>query len=208
MDFVILFGPPAVGKMTVGYELSRLTGIPLFHNHMTIDLLTPFFPYGTPAFGRLLGEFRRRVFEEIAAGEGPGVIFTFVWALQNPKDRAYVDEVCAIFSNARVALVELYADQPTRLARNRTPLRLEHKPVKRDLAWSDANLRELDANHALNSDGDFFYPDRHLRLDTTDLTPEASARLVQARFGLPTLAAETAGSASPPNPADLRPARG
>ena len=35
MKFVIIFGPPAVGKMTVGYELAKFTGLKVFHNHMT-----------------------------------------------------------------------------------------------------------------------------------------------------------------------------
>jgi len=35
---IILFGPPAVGKMTVGKELADLTGLKLFHNHMTYKL--------------------------------------------------------------------------------------------------------------------------------------------------------------------------
>ncbi|MYC14213.1 MAG: shikimate kinase, partial [Gemmatimonadetes bacterium] len=36
MNFVIIFGPPAVGKMTVGYELSKITVLNVFHNNMTI----------------------------------------------------------------------------------------------------------------------------------------------------------------------------
>ena len=44
MKLVILFGPHAVGKMTVGQALSRITGLKLFHNHMTIELLAPLFP--------------------------------------------------------------------------------------------------------------------------------------------------------------------
>jgi len=36
MKFVIIFGPPAVGKMSVGHELANLTGLKLFHNHMTM----------------------------------------------------------------------------------------------------------------------------------------------------------------------------
>jgi adenylate kinase family enzyme len=35
---VFIVGPPAVGKMTVGYELAQRTGLKLFHNHHTIDL--------------------------------------------------------------------------------------------------------------------------------------------------------------------------
>ena len=47
MKLVILFGPQAVGKMTVGQELAKQTGLKLFHNHMTIDLVSNFFDYGT-----------------------------------------------------------------------------------------------------------------------------------------------------------------
>jgi hypothetical protein len=187
VDFVLIFGPPAVGKMTVGHALARLTGLKLFHNHMTIDLVLPFFPFGTPPFGRLVGEFRRRIFEEVAASDGPGLIFTYVWALSDPGDTAYVDSLCAIFRErgARVAYAELYAEQAERLQRNRTPFRLEHKPSKRDVEWSDANLRDLDARYQLNTAGDFAYPDAHLRLDTTRLPAEEAARRIAERFALP-----------------------
>ena len=47
MKLVLLFGPQAVGKMTVGQELAKITGLKLFHNHMTIDLVSNFFDYGT-----------------------------------------------------------------------------------------------------------------------------------------------------------------
>lgn len=64
---VFIVGPPAVGKMAVGHELAARTGFRLFHNHHTIDLVLRFFDYGTPPFRRLVGEFRRRTFEEVAA---------------------------------------------------------------------------------------------------------------------------------------------
>jgi shikimate kinase len=47
MKLVLLFGPQAVGKMTVGHELEKVTELKLFHNHMTIDLVTKFFDYRT-----------------------------------------------------------------------------------------------------------------------------------------------------------------
>ena len=85
---VMLVGPPAVGKMTVGHALAARTGLRLFHNHQTIDLVLRFFPFGTPPFQRLNGEFRRRIFEEVAASDLPGLIFTFVWAFDDPRDHA------------------------------------------------------------------------------------------------------------------------
>ena len=74
---VFLLGPPAVGKMTVRHELAQRTGFRLFHNHQTIDLVLRFFDFGTPPFHRLVGEFRRRIFEEVAASDLAGLIFTY-----------------------------------------------------------------------------------------------------------------------------------
>ncbi len=45
MKFVLIFGPQAVGKMTVGQELTKITELKLLHNHMTIELLEPFFGF-------------------------------------------------------------------------------------------------------------------------------------------------------------------
>jgi len=60
---VVLVGPPAVGKMTVGQALAARTGMRLFHNHQTLDLVFRFFPFGTPPFQRLVAEFRRLIFD-------------------------------------------------------------------------------------------------------------------------------------------------
>ena len=40
---VVLVGPPAVGKMTVGHALAARTGLRLFHNHHTIEPLGEIF---------------------------------------------------------------------------------------------------------------------------------------------------------------------
>src|SRR5438270_6300026 len=93
MNFVVIFGPPAVGKMTVGQELARLTGYKLFHNHVTIDLVSEYFEFGTPPFSRLVREFRARIIQEAAASEMAGLIFTFVWALDDERDKQFIDEL-------------------------------------------------------------------------------------------------------------------
>jgi hypothetical protein len=187
MELVIVFGPPAVGKMAVGMELERITGLRLFHNHVTIDPVLRFFEFGTPAFSRLVGEFRTRIFEEVAASDLPGLIFTFVWALEDARDRAFIDRTCEIFRarGAGVHFVELAASLDERLRRNGTELRLAEKRPKRDLERSRSNLLSLEAGHRLNSDGDFFYPESWLRIDNTHLPPDAVARRIVEAFGLP-----------------------
>ena len=37
MKLIFLIGDAAVGKMTVGQELMKITELRLFHNHMTIE---------------------------------------------------------------------------------------------------------------------------------------------------------------------------
>jgi len=187
VELVILFGPPAVGKMAVGMELERITGLRLFHNHMSIDLALRFFDFGEPAFNRLVAEFRTRIFEEVAASDLPGLVFTFVWALDDPRDRAFIDRVCAIFAarGARVSFVELAASLEERLRRNETALRLAEKRPKRDLEKSRANLLAAEEAYRLNTDGDFFYPERWLRIDNTHLAPDAVARQIADALHLP-----------------------
>ena len=93
--------------MTVGLELERLTGFGLFHNHMTVDPVMRLFPFDSPGFRRLVTEFRQRVFEEYAATESKGLIFTFVWVLDNPQDRAFVDRTMKFFADRGVRCASL-----------------------------------------------------------------------------------------------------
>lgn len=79
MRLVVIFGPQAVGKMTVGQELEKITGLKLFHNHMTIDLVSQFFNYGTDTGKRLVRLFRQEIFEEVAKSDLEGIIFTYLW---------------------------------------------------------------------------------------------------------------------------------
>jgi DNA polymerase III delta prime subunit len=170
MTLVIIFGPPAVGKMAVGMELERQTGFRLFHNHMSVDPVMRLFPFESPAYSRLVGEFRRRVFEEFSASDERGLIFTFVWAVDDEQDRRFV---------------EATRRQEVRLWRNETPLRLAEKRSQRDIVGTRAFLLEADRRYRLNSADDFPYPDRHLKIDNTDLTPEAVASRIVKRVGLP-----------------------
>jgi AAA domain len=186
VTLVIIFGPPAVGKMTVGLELERLTGFRLFHNHMTAEPVMRLFPLDSPPFRRLVTEFRQRIFEEYAAIDSRGLIFTFVWALDDPQDREFVETTMKTFTErgGSVCFVELEATQDERLRRNETPLRLAEKRPQRDIEDSRAFLLHADETYRMNSRDAFFYPDRHLKIDNTALTPEIVARRIAEHFSL------------------------
>jgi len=172
--------------MTVGYELAKLTGLRLFHNHMTIDLILNFFEFGQPQFHMLVSEFRSRVFEEVAASDLPGLIFTFVWALDHELDRAFIERSCDIFRErgADIYFVELEAELSERLRRNESEFRLSQKVPKRDVEKSKGQLLEDDKKYKLNSNDDFFYKDNYLKINNTTLPADEIARMIVDRFGL------------------------
>ena len=183
---IFIVGPPAVGKMTVGHELAQRTGLKLFHNHHTIDLVLRFFPYGTPPFQRLVGEFRRRIIEEVASSELPGLIFTYVWAFDHAADDAAVERFAEIFRSrgGRVGYVELECSQAERLRRNETEFRLAEKPFKRDLEKSRSQLLELDQKYQLNSRGRFSGRADYLHIDNTHLPAAEVAERIISHFAL------------------------
>ena len=185
MTLLFVFGPPAVGKMAVGRAIAGSSDFRLFHNHATIEPLLDVFDYGTPAFLRLNGEMRQRILEEAAAAD-VNLVQTYAWALDEPEDAAAVEAYLQIFLDAdrEVRLVELYADLDTRLARNGTEYRLSEKKSKRDLAWSDDNVRSLEQyqlNTGIPSVGDAVIARHpHLRIDNTERSPEDVAAEVLA----------------------------
>jgi hypothetical protein len=184
MKLVVIFGPPAVGKMTVGAELAKLTGLKLFHNHLTIELVLNFFDFSTPEFNLLVSEFRRRIFEEVAKSDLKGMIFTFVWALDLESEREYIENFCDIFrEKGDVYFVELEADFDERLRRNESEFRLAEKPSKRNIEASTANLIKHEENYQLNTDGDFFYEENYLKINNTNLSAERTAQMIVDKFG-------------------------
>ena len=185
MKLVVIFGPPAVGKMTVGFELAKLTGLKLFHNHLTIELVLNFFDFSTPQFNLLVGEFRRRIFEEVAKSDLKGMIFTFVWAIDLEAEHEYIERFCDIFrrENAEIYFVELEADFEERLRRNESEFRLAEKPSKRNTESSRANLVKHEENYQLNTGGDFFYTENFLKINNTNLSAEEAARKIVEKFG-------------------------
>lgn len=181
MKCIILFGPPAVGKMTVGQELERITGLKLFHNHMSIELVVRYFDFSTPPFNRLTTLIRKEILREIAHSDLEGVIFTFVWALDLPKEYDYVDELIAPFVEvgAEIYYVELEADLEERIRRNTTENRLTHKATKRNTEQSLKSLLHEHENFRENSDGDF-PRSNHLKINNTHLSAEEVAKKIEA----------------------------
>ena len=185
MKFVLLFGPQAVGKMTVGQELAKITDLKLLHNHMTIDLLEPFFDF-EPEMWKLSTLFREEIFHSFAKSEQYGMIFTYVWAFDQQEDWDFVNRTCAIFESqgAEIYFVELEAELHERLIRNKTSNRLEHKPTKRDTVASEKEMVRSNQIYRLNSLENEIQAEHYLRLNNSGVSPDKVAGMIKGHFGL------------------------
>ena len=186
MKLIIIFGPPASGKMTIGQGLAKLTSLKLLHNHMSIELVLNFFEHGNSKFHLLNDEFRTRIMEEVASSELPGLIFTYVWGFDSDQDKEYIENKSAIFrkNGGTTYYVELYCELEERLRRNREVSRISEKPSKRDRKLSEERLLRMEKKYKLNTDNDFYYKDNYIKIDNTNLSALEVAEKIKKEFEL------------------------
>lgn len=183
MKLLFILGDTAVGKMTVGQELMKITGLRLFHNHMTIEPVIEI-------FGRFDGkasyEMREVIFRNFAASENEGLIFTYMMAFNCREDWDYLEHIKSIFApcNTVFYYVELIAPQEIRLQRNATENRLKNKASKRDTELSNQRLIDDDKTYrCVSYEGEIPF-DNYLRIDNSEKEPAEVARLIKETFGL------------------------
>lgn len=187
MNFYMIIGPQAVGKMTVGQALAHRTGAKLFYNHMTIDLVDHFFDYSTPQGKQLVKDYRDLLFQAVLSCENyPGFIFTFVCDFETHDGLAYVYDTCRTFEAAghTAYIIELNSDYGTRKERNITENRMLHKRLKQDIDKSTHLFEKFEQGGRTKSfKGEIDWP-RYLRVDNTILSPEQVVDVIISSFSL------------------------
>lgn len=152
---------------------------------MSIELVSPIFGFGEVG-GKLSNVIREEVFKAASRSDLYGLIFTYVWAFDQKRDWDYVDNICTLFeaNGGTVYFVELEADLDERLQRNKSPNRLDHKPTKRNVEWSEGELLDTIDKHRLNSVEGELTRENYLRINNTNLTAEEVAQMIKEEFGL------------------------
>ncbi|MBE6959100.1 MAG: shikimate kinase [Ruminococcaceae bacterium] len=183
MKLVLIFGSAAVGKMSVGQELMKQTGLRLFHNHMAIEPVIEVLGYYD---NKTIYELRDVFFRAFSQSDNDGMIFTFMWAFDRQEDWDYVAHVTEIFKNvgSEIYYVELVANQETRLQRNETTNRLANKASKRNLEQSRQRLLHDDQKYRLQSNPGEIPFENYIRIDNTHLEPDAVAHMIREHFAL------------------------
>lgn len=169
---VVLWGPPASGKYTIGKRVAEATGLALFHNHLAVDLATSLFEFGSPGFCKLRAELWEASFQ-LACDHGQGFVFTF--APERTVSQETLDRLLEIArSRGNLILVHL------RCSPGAVRARLD-APSRRDFG----KLRDPELYDRLLSEGCFETPAPppfDLELDAEALSPEEAARTIVAKL--------------------------
>ena len=183
MNLIVLIGSGAVGKMTVGQELMKITDYRLFHNHHMIEPVIEIFGKFD---GAVVKKLREDIFDAFLKTDYSGLIFTYMWAFDMQSDWDYIKSVADKFeaTGGTVYYVELVADRAVRIERNKTENRLKNKASKRDIVVSqDRMLREETKYRLVSREGEIPF-DNYIKIDNTNLEPAEVAFMIQKRFHL------------------------
>lgn len=170
MKLIFIHGFPGVGKLTVARELATLTGFKLFHNHLTVDLVTSVFDFGSEHFVELREKIWLEVFSKAAETDLTGLIFTF--AYDRTVRNSFVGKAQSIVesSGGAVLFVELTCSTEELERRLTNASRQEFGKLN-----SLALFRELSAAGAFNDSG---IPSSRFTLDITTLSADEAAKLI------------------------------
>lgn len=173
MKLILLYGPPAVGKLTIAKIISETTGINNFHNHMVLDVINDIFGKENPERKELGYKIRGLIVEE-AAKERIDLIVTGV-ALNHNK-HLYEGMIEAYVKNGgQICLIKLTSPREVLLERVEDESRINKFNNKEDLEKFLDKYPEI-----MESLGDH----TQLEIDTSEVTPEESAEKILSYFNL------------------------
>jgi chloramphenicol 3-O-phosphotransferase len=172
---IFIHGPVASGKLTIARELSRLTGLPLFHNHMVVDTLLGVFPFGSAAFVQLREAMWNDVFDA-ALADGRSLIFTF--APERTVSPDFPAQLAARMAagGGRVDFVAVTC-----------PADVQRQRMENASRQASGKLSSAIIFDKLAADGAFDYPalpPAAVTVDTALLSPESAARMIAEGLGL------------------------
>ncbi|HEC64147.1 MAG TPA: hypothetical protein ENI23_02505 [bacterium] len=176
MILIFIYGPPSVGKLTIGKALAEITGYKLFHNHLTVNLVTSVFPFATQEAQELMAQIRLSIFKQGITANVPGIISTQIYS--KPETDHFIKQILKLFqkTTGQVHFVQLKTTDEMLLKRV-----VSEDRKKYGKTVSPKELKEMISNYILKSKIPFV---ESLTIDNTKLNPEDCAAKIMKHYRL------------------------
>lgn len=182
MYFILLYGPPAAGKLTVAKDLSQLTGYKLLDNHKMIDYIIELFPRSEDKYYDIRTDLGRKIRLEVygaTAKADVNVISTMAPIAVGGHD--FIRDIKRVVESAggKLCLVHLLPEISEIHKRVTGPSRV---------GWKLDNVERWQEVAASNPEVLATFADYdHLVLDNTNLSPRMAAEAIISYYQIPVL---------------------
>jgi len=168
MKLIFIYGPPASGKLTIAEKLSELTNIPMFHNHLSRDLVKDIYKEDLLKHYDLVDKIRFDVLEYCVLNN-TDLIFTYVYggSFDDENVKNFIDKIEK--NGGTISFVELTATRKDLIARVGNESRRKYKKLT-DKSVLKELTKTMDAFHI-----PFV---KSLRINTSKLSADDSAELI------------------------------
>lgn len=128
MKLIFMYGPPASGKLTIAEKLSEYTGIPLFHNHLSRDLVKDIYRDKLMENYDLVDQIRFDVLDYCSRHD-TDLIFTYVYGGSEDDSKVSRFTEAVEGNGGEVLFVELNASQDDLITRVNNESRKKYKKL-------------------------------------------------------------------------------
>ncbi|MDR1346317.1 MAG: AAA family ATPase [Bacteroidales bacterium] len=171
---IILIGPPAAGKYTIGKILSEKCNYRFLHEHQLLDIASALFNENPIERTTYYFKLRLDIFSDFIKYNtaNQSIVTTFVHLFDHDYYSHFMTSFLNMFqkNNYDVYVIELKASYEERIKRNTNEDRLKAKPSKQDIEASIKKINTIEEKSRTNSiEGDILFVNYHHAIINTEL---------------------------------------
>lgn len=171
---ILIYGPPAAGKLTVAMRLAELYDLRILDNHASVDPALRLFSFGTREFAELVEELRVSLINA-AARAGLDIVSTLVYAHGVDEEHGARLGNATTHYGGTVHFVQLRPPDDVLEARVVDASRVATEKIV-DADQLRRTLQGYDLTTPVHPED--------LRIDNNDLAPDVVARMIGQAFQL------------------------